>query len=230
MFSLPEIYFGEFVRRYKRFFIDIQYNDEIITAHNPNTGSMRNLLKEGRTVAFSKSNDPKRKLKYTVEGFCIDGTWIYTNTIKVNKIVENAVRQGEINFFAEYEKLTREYTINDSKIDFCIHANGKKHLVEVKSVSLFDDTYAMFPDAVTKRGQKHLKALIEAKKYNYESGILYIIQSDREKFRCADEIDSDYCSLYRKAVQSGVNVLLCRNVMDIENKVCYLKQLNQPNS
>lgn len=227
MLSLPEIYIGEFIKRYKRFFADIRYNNEIITAHNPNTGSMKNLLKEGRSVAFSKTDDPKRKLKYTVEGFCVDGEWIYTNTIRVNKIVENAVREGEINFFdKKYEKLIREYSIFDSKIDFCLHIDGKKHLMEVKSVSLFDEMYAMFPDAVTTRGQKHLNTLIEAKKYGYESNILYIIQSNRERFRCAGEIDPDYCSLFQEAVRSGVNVFLCRNIMDIEHNVCYLKQLS----
>ncbi|MEC9492484.1 DNA/RNA nuclease SfsA [Flexistipes sp.] len=226
MFNLPKLYYGYFLKRYKRFFVDIDFKGTVLTAHNPNTGSMRNLLKEGREVAFSKSDNPKRKLKYTLESFRVDNCWVYTNTIKVNKIVENALRDGEITELNGFRKVIREYTILNSKLDFCIDIKGQRNLVEVKSVSLFDESYAMFPDAVTTRGQRHLRTLKESVEMGYKAYVLYIIQSDRKKFRCADEIDSRYCEIFEETKKAGVNVLLYRNVMDIGRNVCYLERLD----
>ncbi|TYB33693.1 MAG: DNA/RNA nuclease SfsA, partial [Flexistipes sinusarabici] len=221
-----KLYYGYFLKRYKRFFVDIDFKGTILTAHNPNTGSMRNLLKEGREVAFSKSDNPERKLKYTLEGFKVDNCWIYTNTIKVNKIVENALRDGEIAELNGFRKVIREYKILNSKIDFYLDIKGQENLVEVKSVSLFDESHAMFPDAVTTRGQRHLQTLKESVEMGYKAYVLYIIQSDRKKFRCADEIDSRYCEIFEETKKAGVNVLLYRNVMDIGRNVCYLELLN----
>jgi len=226
MFNLPELYYGRFLKRYKRFFVDIDYKGTILTAHNPNTGSMRNLLKEGREVAFSKSDNPERKLKYTLESFRVDNCWIYTNTIKVNKIVENALRDGEIAELNGYQKIVREYKILNSRIDFYLDIKGQENLIEVKSVSLFDDSHAMFPDAVTTRGQRHLQTLKESLGMGYKAHVLYIIQSDRKKFRCAEEIDSRYCEIFEEIKRAGVNVLFYRNVMDIGRNVCYLERLD----
>jgi len=226
MFNLPKLYYGRFLKRYKRFFADIDYNRTILTAHNPNTGSMKNLLKEGREVVFSKSDNPERKLKYTLEGFKVDNCWIYTNTIKVNKIVENALRDDEIIELIGFRKVVREYKILDSKIDFYLDIKGRENLVEVKSVSLFDESHAMFPDAVTTRGQRHLLTLRQSVAMGYRAYILYIIQSDRKKFRCADEIDSKYCEIFEETKKAGVNVLLYRNVMDTGRNVCYLERLD----
>jgi len=208
------LYFGRFIRRYKRFFVDIEYENSIITCHNPNTGSMRNLLIEGAPVCFSRSDNRKRKLQYTLEGIYLDNQWIQTNTIKTNKIVYNALKKGEIIEFTNTTKLTREYPLGNSKIDFYLESNNKKILIEVKSVSLFDQEYAMFPDAKTERGLKHLIALKNSIDLGYVPYLLYLIQSNRRKFRCAEEIDKLYCEKYKEYVPQFIRPLFYQNIFD----------------
>lgn len=218
--------FGKFLRRYKRFFADVEYNTEVIVCHNPNTGSMKNLLIEGVDVVFSESNNKDRKLKYTLEGFKIDGVWIYTNTINVNNIVYNALLDGTIEQFHNCDNIKREYKIGDKRIDFYIEYSGKKALVEVKSVSLFDDNFSMFPDAVSKRAQEHLETLYLSIYQGYEPYILYIIQSDRKKFRCAVGIDPTYCEIYKRYVPKYITPLFYRNIFDPYSGNCRLERLS----
>ena len=136
------------------------------------------------------------------------------------------MRDDEIIELIGFRKVVREYKILDSKIDFYLDIKGRENLVEVKSVSLFDESHAMFPDAVTTRGQRHLLTLRQSVAMGYRAYILYIIQSDRKKFRCADEIDSKYCEIFEETKKAGVNVLLYRNVMDTGRNVCYLERLD----
>lgn len=206
--------FGIFIRRYKRFFVDLFYNGNIVTCHNPNTGSMKNLLLPGAPVCFSESSNEKRKLKYTLEGIFIDNQWIHTNTLKVNEIVYNSILDGSINEFYGANLVKREFTIGKKRIDFYIEKGENRFLVEVKSVSLFDEKYSMFPDAITKRGQEHLETLRNAFMDGYSPILLYIIQSDRKYFRCAEEIDFYYCKLYKEYVYKYIKPLFYRNIFD----------------
>lgn len=206
--------FGRFVKRYKRFFVDVEYEGKIITCHNPNTGSMRNLLIEGAPVCFSTSVNQKRTLPYTLEGIFVDNQWIQTNTIKANKLINDAIINGILNDFGQIIDLKREYKICDKRIDFYLKTKDKQILLEVKSVSLFDDEYAMFPDAKTKRGLEHLLTLKESIKLGFSPYILYLIQSSREKFRCAKEYDDEYCKLYSEVVPQFITPLFYRNIFD----------------
>jgi sugar fermentation stimulation protein A len=175
---------------------------------------MINLLKPGAKVCFSKSENPKRKLNYTIEGIYIDNQWIHTNTIKANKVVFEALVNGKILEFPEVKNIKREYSFGSKRIDFYFETKDSKILLEVKSVSLFDDEYAMFPDAKTQRGLEHLKALLEWKKIGYSPYILYLIQSNRKKFRCADKFDKAYCEFYHKVVPKYITPLFYHNIFD----------------
>ncbi len=222
MYKFEHLYKGKFIKRYKRFFADIEYQNEIITAHNPNTGSMKGLLNEGNPVVFTKSDNEKRKLKYTLEGIFVENHWTYVNTVKVNKIVETAFIDGEISEFKNFSMLKREYKYKDSRIDFYVEKGEDKYLIEVKNVTLFDDKFALFPDAKTERGKKHLLTLTESINDGFKPYMLYVIAVNRDKFRPAAEIDEDYANNYELVISKGVTPLFYKNIFDVEQKTCGL--------
>ena len=157
---------GTLIKRYKRFFVDIKYQNETITAHCPNSGSMMGLLNKGNIVWFSESNNPKRKLKYTLEIVNVDKQLIGINTQLANKIVLEALNQKKIRNLDKFYNIKTEAKFSDkTRFDFLISNDQEKCFLEVKNVTLVrNDKIAEFPDAVTFRGTKHLKELIAAKK------------------------------------------------------------------
>ncbi len=201
---------GVFIKRYKRFFVDVTLRSKVVTAHCPNTGSMHGLLKKGNKVWLSKSNNPKRKLKYTLEIIEINGSKVGVNTHSTNKIVFDALKS---NFFKEFKKNCEiisevKFGIN-TRFDFLIKNKNFKAFLEVKNVTLSRKlNLAEFPDAVTTRGLKHIKELIKARNRGYEIFIAFIIQrEDCSKFRLASDIDYQYAKLLNKAVKKNLNVL-----------------------
>ena len=163
MYKYPQLHKGKLIQRYKRFFVDIQTDDGVITAHNANTGSMKSLIKPGNPVLYSVSSNPKRSLPYSLELIGVGYEWIVSNTTLVNKIVEDALLSGDLPqlFKPAIHTLRREFPYKDSRIDFLIEGGEKPCLVEVKSVTYFDDDACYFPDAVTTRGLKHLHTLLD---------------------------------------------------------------------
>lgn len=221
MYRFQKLYFGKFIKRYKRFFVDIEYKDEVITVHNPNTGSMKSVLEHKCEVVFSKSDNMKRKLPYTLEGVKVGNKWMVTNTILINKIVENAIYDGELSEFEVYDSVKREYSYKDCRFDFFIEKDKKRHLIEVKNVTMFDENFAYFPDAVTKRGLKHLDNLYLSINDGYIPYMLYIIQPDRDRFKCADFIDSSYCQRL-KQLDGKVKILKYKSIFNPETGECKL--------
>jgi sugar fermentation stimulation protein A len=179
----------------------------MITVHNPNTGSMRSLLTDGSPVLYSKSDNPKRKLPYTLELINVGGEWIVSNTIRVNQLVEAAFQAGAFPSLYRGRELRREYPFKDSKFDFLLNASDAPTLVEVKSVTYFDENTCYFPDAVTSRGLKHLHTLMDAAKEGYRAIMLYICMADRQSFACATHIDPDYCRAMDEADKAGVEIV-----------------------
>ena len=168
---------GTLIKRYKRFFVDIKYQNKTITAHCPNSGSMMGLLKLGNLVWFSTSDDPKRKLKYTLQMIEVNKKLVGINTLLTNKIVFEALRNKKIKSLIKFNNIKPEVKFNDkTRFDFLISNDRKKCFLEVKNVTLLrKNNIAEFPDAITSRGTKHLKELEVAKKKGYESYILYLI-------------------------------------------------------
>ena len=204
---------GKLIKRYKRFFIDIKLNKEIVVAHCPNTGSMKGLLTEGNEVFISNNNDPKRKLKYTLEIIKVKKKLIGVNTHFANKIAYHGLSNNLINELKDNDKIKPEVFFNkETRFDFLIEKNNKKIFVEVKNVTLFrDEKTAEFPDSVTSRGSKHLRTLIDAIKKGYKSYILFLIQIEGiDNFKIAKDIDKEYYENYLLAKKAGVIFLAYR--------------------
>ena len=201
---------GVFIKRYKRFFVDIKLNNQIITAHCPNTGSMFGLLKEGNKVWISKSNNPNRKLKYTLEIIENKNIKVGVNTHLSNKIVLHALQNKLIKElkYATAIKPEIKFGLN-TRFDFLVVNKNEKSFVEVKNVTLSRRKgIAEFPDAETSRGLKHLNELIKASKKNYKIFIFYLIQrSDCKTFTIAEDIDPKYAQALRNAVKNKLNIL-----------------------
>ena len=204
---------GKLVKRYKRFFVDVKLNKEVVTAHCPNTGSMRGLLDEGNQVFISKNDDPKRKLKYTLEIIKAKNKLVGVNTHFANKIAYHGLSNNLIKEVANNDNIKPEVFFNkETRFDFLIEKNNQKIFVEVKNVTLIrDENIAEFPDSVTSRGSKHLRTLIEATKKGYKSYLLFLVQIEGvENFKIANDIDREYYENYLLAKKAGVNFLAYR--------------------
>ena len=201
---------GLFIKRYKRFFVDIKINNKIITAHCPNTGSMYGLLKKGNKVWVSKSNNPNRKLKYTLEIIRDKKSKVGVNTHFTNKIVLHALQNKLIKEFKNISEIKPETKFGkNTRFDFLIADKKNKSFIEVKNVTLSRKKgLAEFPDAVTTRGLKHINELENAGKKNYKIFIIFLIQRDDcENFTIAKDIDPEYAKALKLAVKNKLNIL-----------------------
>ena len=222
---------GSLIKRYKRFFVDIKYKNKIITGHCPNSGSMMRLLNKDNKVWFSESDNPNRKLRYTLEMIEVDKKIVGINTLLTNKIVLEALNQKKINSLIKFNNIKTEVKFSENtRFDFLLCNNKEKCFLEVKNVTLVrKKKVAEFPDAITSRGTKHLKELSNAKKKGYQSYILYLIQrEDCDSFRIAKDIDEEYKIAFSKALKTGVKILCydCKlNNEEIKlNKQIYYEQ------
>ncbi len=208
---------GKLIKRYKRFFVDINLNKEVITAHCPNTGSMMGLLNINNDVWISKNDDPKRKLKFTLEIIKVKKNLIGVNTHFANKIVYHGLINNLIKELNNNQDIKREVFFNkETRFDFLLKKNNQKIFVEVKNVTLFrKDKISEFPDAITSRGSKHLKTLIDATKKGYKSYIIFLVQIQGMKyFKIAKDIDKEYYQNYLLAKKAGVKFLAYRCNID----------------
>ena len=202
---------GLFIKRYKRFFVDVKVKSKIITAHCPNTGSMSGLLDKNNKVWLSKSNNPNRKLKYTLEIIEVNQSKVGVNTHSTNKIVLHALQNNLIDEFPNILEIKPETKFGtNTRFDFLVLNQKKdKFFIEVKNVTLSRKReLAEFPDAVTSRGLKHINQLIKASKKDYKIYIIYLIQRDDCKsFTLAKDIDPDYSEALTKAVKNKLKIL-----------------------
>ena len=214
---------GKLIKRYKRFFTDVKLGKEIVTAHCPNTGSMKGLLDEGNDVYLLPNNDPKRKLKYGLEIIKTRKNLIGVNTHMANKIAHHGLKNNLIKELKDNDLIKPEVFFNkETRFDFLIEKNNQQSFVEVKNVTLFrGKNTAEFPDAITSRGSKHLLALIDAINKGYKSYLLFLVQiQNMEYFKIAKDIDSKYYENYLVAKKAGVNFLAYR--CKISSKKIYI--------
>ena len=204
---------GKLVKRYKRFFADIKLNEETIIAHCPNTGSMMGLLDEENEVFVSKNDDPKRKLKYTLEIIKVKKNLVGVNTHFANKIAFHGLSNNLVKEVKNTDNIKPEVFFDkETRFDFLVEKDNQKTFVEVKNVTLSrKDKLAEFPDAVTSRGSKHLKTLIEATKKGYKTYLLFLVQIQGvTDFKIAKDIDKEYYENYKLAKKAGVKFLAYR--------------------
>ena len=204
---------GNLIKRYKRFFVDVKINKKIITAHCPNTGSMKGLLDEGNEVYLLQNDNPKRKLKYGLEIIKAKNKLVGVNTHLANKIVNHGLTNNLIDELKNNNSIKQEVFFNkETRFDFLLQKKKQKIFVEVKNVTLFrDKKTAEFPDAITSRGSKHLLELIDAIKKGYKAYLIYLVQiQNMEYFKIAKDIDIEYNKNYLIAKKAGVNFLAYR--------------------
>lgn len=206
---------GRLLRRYKRFFAEVELDDgRIITAHTPNTGSMLQCAVTGYRVMVSAAVNPLRKLPWTLELIEVNGFWVDTHTQRTNRIVEEGLTTGSIAELSGYQ-VKAEVPYHESRIDFYLTRAGEKVFVEVKNVTLCCEPHiACFPDAVSTRGQRHLRELARARAEGYRAVIFFLVQrGEATSFTSADAIDPVYGRLLREVAAEGVEVLAYRSVV-----------------
>ena len=215
----PRLTQGILIKRYKRFMADVKLrNNHVVTAHCPNSGSMKACCDPGRTVYLTRHNKPSRRLKYTWEMIDMGTSLVGVNTIVPNRLTKAAVLAGDVPELAGYETVRSEVKYgNNSRIDILLE-NGTGHcFVEVKNCTLVTEGLARFPDAVTSRGFKHLVELQEQVKQGDRAVMFYLIQRmDADRFEPADHIDPAYGQELRKAVQNGVEILVYDVAINLE--------------
>lgn len=205
---------GIIEKRYKRFLSDIVLNGEKFVAHVPNTGSMQSCWAAGWKCAVSKSDNPDRKLPYTLELTHNGETWIGVNTANANKLAREIIESGFVPALSGYGTVQAEKKISAAtRLDYFLsgHATEKDCYIEVKNVTLKHDGEAQFPDAVTERGQKHLGELLELKEQGHRAAMLFVVQrEDVEVFSPAESFDPTYSKLLKEVVSKGVEIYVVR--------------------
>ena len=202
---------GRFVKRYKRFFADVELpSGEVVVAHTPNTGSLMGCKEEGAPAWVMFEDNPKRKLKYTWELIQVGSTLVGVHTGRANGLAQEAIEAGVIPQLAGYATCRREVKYGqNSRIDLLLEDPAKPPCyVEVKNVTLAEGDMALFPDAVTERGRKHLNELMEMVKQGNRAVMLFVVQrEDCTRFAPAQKIDPAYTQTLQQAVDAGVEVL-----------------------
>ncbi len=215
--DLPPLTAGRLVRRYKRFLADvILETGETVTAHCPNSGSMKGCADPGATVYLSESRNPGRKLLYTWELIQLPATLAGINTQLPNRLVKKSIEAGLIPELAGYERVLKEVqTSAHSRLDLLLEGAGRPLCyVEIKNCTLVENGTALFPDAVTQRGQKHLEELEKLVSMGHRGVIFYLIQRmDAVCFAPADGIDRIYGEKLRQAAGRGVETLAMDTVI-----------------
>ncbi len=209
MFFVEKLIHGRLIKRYKRFLADVQLDDgKIVTAHCTNSGSMKSCLENDAEVYLSPVNDSKRKTKFTWEMIKINNNWIGINTGNPNKLAFEAVLNNQIEKLKGYSEVKREVKFGDSRFDIMAKNETEICFIEVKNVTLKVGDYALFPDAITSRGKKHLETLIKVKENGMRAVMLYIIQrTDVSIFAPANEIDPEYAKTLKKAYNNGIEII-----------------------
>ena len=207
---------AEFIKRYKRFFADVRLRDDVVVAHVPNTGSLKTCLFEGAACLVSETDNPKRKLKATLHYVKAPTSWVGVDTSLPNRMVHESWRT----LWPDYQWAKPEFKLSaETRLDLALGIDAEPaHYVEIKNVTLAENGIARFPDAVTTRGQKHLRELMALHAQGFKAEILFVIQrQDCTEFQPADTIDPEYGRLLREATAAGViaRALVC--AMDLTN-------------
>lgn len=211
--KLPPLIAGTLLKRYKRFLADVELEDgSVVTAHCPNSGSMKGCAVPGSRVRLSRSPNPNRKLPFTWELVEADNCWVGINTGLPNRLAREGIESGTVAELQGYDTIRPEVAYGEhSRIDLLLEGSAGRCYVEVKNVTLVEEGQALFPDAVTTRGQKHVNELMRVVKEGGRGVFLFVVQrSDGAGVSPADAIDPEYGRLLRLATANGVEALAYR--------------------
>lgn len=210
---------AEFINRPNRFKAYVKLNNEVLMVHVPNTGRCKEILIQGCTVLLREENGINRKTKYDLIAAFKGDKLINIDSQIPNKVVDEALKKGNICGLEKYKKIEREKTFGNSRFDFKLTDNKENiYYLEVKGVTLEDRGVAKFPDAPTERGCKHLLELIEAKKQGLSAGVLFLLQMDNMKqFMPYDIMDKNFGDALRKANEAGVDIFAYECEVGMQN-------------
>jgi len=204
---------GTLIKRYKRFLADVRLVDgRVITAFTPNSGSMKTCSDPGSPVMLIHDPKPGRKTEYNLEMVKSEDTWVGVNTGLANTLGAGIIDAGLTGHpqLDGFRVVRREFTWGNSRFDLKISRGKEEGFVEVKNVTYRSECTALFPDAVTTRGQKHLETLIQARSEGFTACNLYIVQrSDCRDFAPARDVDPGYANTFDRAVREGVIMIVC---------------------
>lgn len=219
LYRYPPLYSGILIKRYKRFFADVQLaTGELVTAHCPNTGPMTGVSTVGSSVLLSMSDNPQRKLAYTLELIEVDDNepiWVGVNTALPNRVIKLALEKHLFLELGDYNHVKGEVVYGQdkkSRVDFLLTGNEQERPIylEVKNTTWCAGTLALFPDTETTRGQKHLRELMALLPAARAVMLYFINRGDCTEFAPGDSTDPVYGKLLREAIALGLEVLPCR--------------------
>lgn len=204
---------GTLLRRYKRFLADVQLaNGEVVTAHTANPGAMAGLTTPGREVALSHHPNKGRKLPYTWELLRMGRRWVGVNPIRSNALVAEAISRDRVPSLSGYARLRREQRCGDSRLDLLLDRPQQRCWVEVKTATMMAGRLALFPDAQTERGRRHLRTLEQAARAGDRAVLCFVVQrSDVDAIAPADDIDPEYGRILRQVARRNVELLGLRS-------------------
>ena len=204
---------GRFVRRLNRFAALVEVDGREQRVHVRNSGRLGELFTPGRLVLLEAADNPERQTRFTLALVCLDTGWVSADAHLPNALVEEGLRHGAVPGFRGFRLLRREPVVGRSRMDFLLARGGRRCLLEVKSVTLVEDGVALFPDAPTERGRKHLTHLIAARGRGLLAAVLFVVQRrDVRAFAPNEQADPEFGAALRRASRSGVRVraLRCR--------------------
>lgn len=211
---------GKFIKRPNRFIAEIEVDGDLKTVHVPNTGRLGELLIKDAEVYVSHHPEKTRKTDYSLRFVCHRGHLVSIDSQLPNKIVKEGIKKGLIDI--DYQSLKSEVTYHNSRFDFMVENMGRTY-IEVKGVTLQQEGIAMFPDAPTVRGRKHIQELIDAKEEGHNGMIIFLVQyPDLKQFKPNDRMDLEFGDLLRTADAKGIKIKAYNTI--ITTKEAYVKE------
>ena len=206
---LKELTEAVLIKRYKRFLADVEMPDgQVITVHCPNPGSMIGINTPGLKVLLALSPNPKRKLPWTLQFVETRGSLVLVESVLANKLFLEAFNASLLEALKDFSQARGEHSFKDSRLDFLLSGASGHCLVEIKSTTYLDQGVALFPDAQTERGRKHLATLGQGLNDGFRAVQFYVVaRSDAELFKPAESIDRAYAQALRSAHAKGVEVM-----------------------
>jgi len=202
-----------FVKRDNRFRVTVQVEGHLVWAHLPNSGRLRELLVPGRRVLLAAARTPGRLTAYDLLMVDLDGTLVSIDARMPSRLLYESLQAGQLGEFAGYAQVRREVTYGQSRLDLALEGgpDGGRCFIETKSVTLVEDGVALFPDAPTQRGRRHLGELARARAEGHRAAVVFVVQRDDAiRFSPHDEADPAFGQTLREAAQAGVEVYAYR--------------------
>lgn len=209
---------GKFIRRINRFIAEVKINRQVKLVHVPNTGRMKELLVKDAVVQLKYHPAPHKKTEYSLISVEKDGIFVCVDSRVANQLFFDYLDTGQVDDFNNIKDLKREVKFGNSRFDIGFIQNNHHVLIEVKSVNLVKGHKAMFPDAPTSRGNKHIRELIKAKEQGIKAGVAFIIQRpDATIFLPHWEMDPDFSKSLVEANSKGVLIKAFTCEVDKDN-------------